>query len=153
METSELEYVGFWARFGATIIDTLLVMVITYPVLISIYGFEYFENTSLIAGSADFMIAWVLPFIATVLLWVGVQATPGKMVVSARVVDAKTGASMSVGQAIGRYLCYFVAILPLGIGIFWVAFDSKKQGWHDKMAGTVVVRHRHAGSRPVKFEG
>jgi uncharacterized RDD family membrane protein YckC len=80
------------------------------------------------------------------------QATPGKMAISARVVDASTGNTLSVGQSVGRYLAYFVSILPLGIGLLWVAFDSRKQGWHDKLAGTVVVRSKNRGPRPVKFE-
>ncbi|MFW2124742.1 RDD family protein, partial [Acinetobacter ursingii] len=45
-----------------------------------------------------------------------------------------------VGQGIIRYIGYIPATLVLFIGLIWVAFDSKKQGWHDKMAKTVVVR-------------
>lgn len=154
MEASNLEYVGFWSRVGAAIVDVLLVMLITFPPLISIYGWEYFnsEKTRFIAGPADFLISWVLPFVVTVLFWVWRQATPGKMVVSARIVDAKTGATISVGQAMGRYIAYFLSMLPFGLGILWVAFDPRKQGWHDKVAGTVVVRHRHASGQPVRFE-
>jgi uncharacterized RDD family membrane protein YckC len=62
------------------------------------------------------------------------------MVVSAKVVDAKTGGPLSPGQSVLRYLGYFVALFPLGLGILWVAFDARKQGWHDKLAGTLVVR-------------
>ena len=70
------------------------------------------------------------------------------MAFSARVVDAGTGKTLSAGQSIGRYLAYFVSALPLGLGLFWVAWDEKKQGWDDKLAGTVVVRgKRPAGSR------
>ncbi len=43
-------------------------------------------------------------------------------------------------QLIGRYLGYYVSIFALGVGFLWVAFDPRKQGWHDKMAGTVVIR-------------
>lgn len=154
MEVNNLEYVGFWPRVGAAIVDSLLIMVTTFPVLISIYGWEYLtsEKTGLIAGPADFLISWVLPFVVTVLFWVWKQATPGKMVVSARVVDARTGGNISVGQAMGRYIAYFLSILPLGLGILWVAFDPRKQGWHDKVAGTLVVRHRHASGQAVRFE-
>jgi uncharacterized RDD family membrane protein YckC len=42
-------------------------------------------------------------------------------------------------------------MLPLFIGILWVAFDPRKQGWHDKMAGTVVVRRRGGSAAPVRF--
>ncbi|MBL8320870.1 MAG: RDD family protein, partial [Acinetobacter sp.] len=43
-------------------------------------------------------------------------------------------------QSIIRYVGYFPAMMALFIGIFWVAFDKRKQGWHDKMANTVVIR-------------
>jgi uncharacterized RDD family membrane protein YckC len=150
----DLEYVGFWPRVGASLLDALLILLITVPTLVSIYGVDYFdsEKTGLIAGPSDFLVSWVFPFVLTVLFWVWLQATPGKMVVSARVVDAKTGGTLSVGQAMGRYIAYVLSVLPFGIGIIWVAIDPRKQGWHDKVAGTVVVRHRRAANQPVVFE-
>ncbi|MDH4312499.1 MAG: RDD family protein, partial [Gammaproteobacteria bacterium] len=48
-------------------------------------------------------------------------------------------------------LGYYVSMLPLMAGIVWVAFDPRKQGWHDKLAGTVVVRPRHRGPARVDF--
>ena len=92
-----------------------------------------------------------MPAVTVILFWLYKQATPGKMAVSARVVDARTGNSLTVGQSIGRYLAYFVAILPLFLGIIWVAFDPRKQGWHDKLAGTVVVRPKQRGPESVRF--
>ncbi|MGY1457564.1 RDD family protein [Luteimonas sp. A534] len=154
MQDQELEYVGFWARVGATIIDWIIILLVTLPLTVMIYGWEYFTNDEapFFAGPADFLISWVLPFVAVVLFWVYKQATPGKMAVSARVVDARTGNPMSVGQAIGRYIAYFVSTIPLFLGIIWVAFDPKKQGWHDKLAGTVVVRAQNRGPEPVRFD-
>ena len=70
------------------------------------------------------------------------QATPGKMAIGAKIVDAKTGGNASTGQLIGRYFAYYVSILPLMLGIIWVGIDPKKQGFHDKLAGTMVVRSR-----------
>jgi uncharacterized RDD family membrane protein YckC len=151
LETQHLEYAGFWARTGAGLIDGFLLLLITMPVLISIYGWEYLEAEDLVMGPADFLISWVLPALATVLFWLYKNATPGKMAIKAQVVDAQTGHSISVGQAMLRYLGYFLAILPLGLGIFWVAFDSRKQGWHDKIAGTVVVKRTNTGPEPVRF--
>ena len=156
MEDQDLEYVGFWPRVGAAIIDTILLVLVTWPILIAIYGWSYLsvdESKPFIAGPADFLISWVFPILAVVLFWVYKQATPGKMVISARVVDATTGQSLSFGQALGRYLAYFVSILFLFLGIVWIAFDPKKQGWHDILAGTVVVRPRNHGPRPVRFDG
>ena len=137
---SEFEYVGFWARIGASIIDTVLVVVICFPLLTLIYGEEYWSSTQLVQGPADLLLNWVLPAVAVVLFWVYRQATPGKMAIGARIVDARTGARPSTGQLIGRYFAYYVSLLPLMLGFIWVAFDARKQGWHDKLANTVVVR-------------
>lgn len=147
----DLEYVGFWARVGATLIDTVLLIVVTVPLLVAFYGWAYFESERLVLGPADFVISWVLPAVAVVLFWLSRQATPGKMAIGARVVDAATGKPMTPGQSVGRYVAYFASAIPLGLGLLWVAFDSRKQGWHDKLAGTVVVRPKRRGTQAVGF--
>ncbi len=153
MQNQAFEYAGFWARTGAAIIDSILMALITVPLLISIYGWAYFdgESTDLIAGPADFLISWVLPAIAVIVFWVLKQATPGKMAISAKIVDATTGQPASTAQLVGRYFAYFVSMIPLFLGIFWVAFDKRKQGWHDKLAGTVVIKKINTGPEPVRF--
>jgi uncharacterized RDD family membrane protein YckC len=100
----------------------------------------------------DFVVSWVLPAIAVIIFWKYRQATPGKMAISARIVDVQTGGAPTTQQLIVRYLGYFVSTVPFGLGLLWVAFDARKQGWHDKMAGTVVVRPRHRGPKPVSFD-
>lgn len=154
MTTDSVEYAGFWVRVGAALIDTVLFIVVALPLLVAIYGRSYFDasKTGFVAGIADFLISWVAPAVAVIAFWLYKQATPGKMAVSARVVDARTGNTLTVGQSIGRYLGYYVATLPLGIGIIWIAFDPKKQGWHDKLAGTVVIRSKTRGPEAVKFD-
>jgi len=139
-----VEYVGFWARVLATLIDTVLVTCVTLPLVIAVYGRSYFDASAsgVIVRPADFIISWVLPAVAIVLFWFFRQATPGKMAISAQVVDARTGGRLSVGQSIVRYRGYFVSTIPFGLGLLWVAFDPKKQAWHDKIAGTVVIRKR-----------
>lgn len=153
MQTQDMEYAGFWVRVGATIIDTLLIMAITFPLLVSIYGWDYFkaEKTGFIAGPADLLISWVLPAIVVIVFWIQKQATPGKMALSLRIVDATSGNKLSAGQCTWRYFAYFVSILPLCLGFIWVAFGKRKQGWHDKIAGTVVVRLKNRGPEPVHF--
>lgn len=147
----ELEYVGFWARIGASIIDSIIVVAVTYPLLFAVYGKEYFATQHIIMGSADVVLNYVLPAIAVIVFWVYKSATPGKMVIGARIVDAKTGAQPSTGQLIGRYAAYYVSLIPLGLGFFWVGWDARKQGWHDKLAGTVVVRTSNGARHPVTF--
>lgn len=108
MDESDVEYAGFWVRVGAAIIDTLLLMVITYPLLIAIYGWAYFGSEKVIMGPADFLISWVFPAVVVVWFWSQRQSTPGKAALSLRVLDADSGENLSIGQSIGRYLAYFV---------------------------------------------
>jgi uncharacterized RDD family membrane protein YckC len=150
-KADDLEYVGFWLRVGAALIDSLLVAIICFPLATWIYGWGYWTVGTLIQGPADVFINWVLPAVAILLFWIYRQATPGKIAIGARIVDAETGAAPSTRQLIGRYLGYYVSILPLMLGLIWVAFDPRKQGWHDKLAGTVVVRPRNRRTAPVRF--
>ncbi|RPI15656.1 MAG: RDD family protein [Lysobacterales bacterium] len=145
LDTSELEYVGFWPRVGASLIDTVLVAMIAWPVLTAVYGREYWTSDALLHGPVDFLVSWVLPAVAVMVFWVYRQATPGKMAIGARIVDAGSGAAPTGRRLFVRYLGYYVSTLPLLLGFLWVAFDPRKQGWHDKMAGTVVVRPRRRG--------
>jgi len=147
-ESEEIEYAGFWVRVVAALIDTILIVIITLPLLVAIYGMTYFEEAlgTLVLGIWDFLIFYVLPAVAVIVFWMYRSATPGKMAVKAKIVDAKTGEKPSTGQCVGRYFAYYVAFLPLGLGIIWVAFDKRKRGWHDLLAGTVVVREKHGGS-------
>lgn len=153
MTTVELEYAGFWSRTAAGLIDTVLTLMITLPLLIAIYGADtvFSDNTGLIAGPADFLISYVGPAIVSILFWMYRQATPGKMAVGARIVDATTGGVPTTGQYVGRYLAYLVSVFPLGLGLVWIAFDRRKQGWHDKLAGTVVIRSVRRGPEQVVF--
>lgn len=151
MNNVELEYVGFWLRVGAAIIDTILMLVIIAPVLTWIYGPGYWMSERLVHGSADVLFNWVLPAVAVILFWNYRQATPGKMVIGARIVDAKTGGKPSLGRLIVRYFGYIVSTVPLLLGIIWVGIDSRKQGWHDMLAGTVVVRPKSRG-KSVAFQ-
>ena len=151
MDTSNLEYAGFWIRLWASAIDSVLIGVIIWPVLTLIYGRQYWSSDKLVQGPVDILVSLVLPAIAIVVFWISRQATPGKMAISARIVDAKTGAPPTSAQLVGRYLGYYVSMLPLFMGMIWVAFDPRKQGWHDKLAGTVVVRQKR-GPTTVAFE-
>ncbi len=153
MDASEFEYAGFWIRVWASIIDSVLVMVIIFPILTAIYGGSYWLDPRWIKGPLDFIVSYILPAIGIVLFWISRQATPGKMAIGAQIVDAKTGGKPSTGQLLARYAGYYASIFPLFIGLIWVAFDSRKQGWHDKLAGTVVIRKKKGTTQAVQFDG
>ncbi len=136
------KYVGFWKRVIAALSDTLIVVVDSVPLLLAVYGTGYFSKVAKSGGFAgvwDFVVQVVLPAIAVILFWKFRGATPGKMAISAKIVDATTEGAPSPGQLIGRYFAYIVSILPLCLGLIWVAFDRRKQGFHDKLANTVVI--------------
>ena len=161
MEATELEYVGFWARVAATIIDLVLLEIVIDALMFAFYGPSYWlidwakfalhgpsywTGTDLIPGVIGFFLEWVFPAIAVIAFWIAKQATPGKMAISAKIVDANTGKAASNRQLIGRFVAYFVSLVPSGLGFLWAAFGKRKQGWHDKLAGTVVVRPKQRGN-------
>ena len=141
-------YAGFWVRVGATLIDALLIALVTMPIFVSVYGSGFFLSEEIVQGKVDFLLTWVLPAVAVITFWVLKSATPGKMVFSAVIVDARTGGKLSVAQCVGRYFAYIPATLVLFLGLIWVGIDKRKQGWHDKLASTVVIRKKPA---PVVF--
>ena len=144
-----IEYAGFWIRVVAYLVDAFLITLVTLPILYFVYGPTYFESDHLILGGVDILLSCVFPVVAVIAFWALKSATPGKMAFSAIIVDARTGAKPSVPQFIARYFCYIISALPFLLGFLWVAIDRRKQGWHDKIAGTVVIRQRPP---PVTFD-
>jgi uncharacterized RDD family membrane protein YckC len=142
MFMDEQDYAGFWIRTGAALIDSVLMLVVLLPAITLIYGKTYWDSDVFIHGFWDVVFNYILPAMAIILFWHYKSATPGKMVTGLAIVDAQTGGKPSTAQLIVRYLGYYVASIPLLLGIIWVGFDKRKQGWHDKMAGTVVIRRR-----------
>jgi uncharacterized RDD family membrane protein YckC len=137
-----VEYVGFWKRFLAFLIDSMILTVVLTPLLVAIYGLQYFDLEHQMSGQAgggwDLLLNLSL-IVITILFWRYRGATPGKMAISAKIVDAKTGGAPSTGRLVVRFFAYLASLLPLCLGFLWIAFDPRKQGFHDKIAGTVVV--------------
>lgn len=144
-------YAGFWLRLWASLIDLVLFSLWTIPLMYAIYGDAMLTSGKLILGPADVLINWVLPAVAVIVFWRRKQATLGKMAIRARIVDARTGGEPGTRQDIVRYFGYLLSLLPVGLGYLWIAFDRRKQGLHDKLAGTVVIREvarPRSGNRP-----
>jgi uncharacterized RDD family membrane protein YckC len=136
----DFEYAGFWMRFGAWVIDMVLLMVIVMPVMFAVYGQANMRVGYTPLGVVDVLMNYVLPIGTTLFFWRYKSATPGKLMLSLKVVDARTLGPMSWGQMIGRYFAYIVSMIPVFFGFFWIGWDAHKQGWHDKLAGTYVIR-------------
>jgi len=144
------EYAGFWIRVAATLIDTVILLLVLAVPLTLIYGSAYWSSAEPVKGIWDILLQYVLPIVLVVWFWTRYLGTPGKLVLGLRVVDARTGRALTTRQAILRYLGYYVSILPLMLGFIWVGIDRKKQGFHDKIASTVVLRDR--SREPVQIE-
>ncbi len=147
---NEQEYAGFWIRVGASLIDVVILLIVIAIPLTFIYGEDYWLGEQLIYGFWDVLINHIFPFVVTIWFWRRFFGTPGKMLTKLKIVDAETGNKMSLGQSIGRYFAYIISTLPLCLGFIWIGIDKKKQGWHDKLAGTVVVRSN--ATEPVAFD-
>ena len=150
---AEPRYVGFWARFLAMFIDNLWVGIVLVLVLFAVYGQDLMTMAMMTPDASGEMmgaaaqgaaggvlVQLFLPAILIVGFWVWKSATPGKMAISAKIVDAKTLGEPSAGQLIVRYVGYFISTFVFFLGFLWVAFDKRKQGWHDKIAGTLVIK-------------
>lgn len=98
---------------------------------------EFFITTTVqsLALIAAFAICWKI--------W---SSTPGKMLLKMKIVDAVTGLPITNRQIIIRSLGYIVSGAVFFMGIFWIGLDKRKQGWHDKMANTVVIFNKKDGS-------
>lgn len=133
------DYAGFWIRVGASFIDSIIFLALTIPLMYLVYGDAYFASEEFSLGGFDLTINYVFPFVATILFWMYKAGTPGKLMLKLCVVDDKTGNPPSFNQSLIRYIGYIVSTIPFFLGFFWVGWDKKKQGWHDKMAKTIVV--------------
>lgn len=151
-------YVGFWMRVVAGLIDIVILVLIAGLLLYWAYGSSYFTSLldaylaallggptaaaasrPMFVGLADVMINVVFPILLFLVFWRFGGATPGKMLISAKIVDAKTLGDPVAWQLLVRFLVLVVSVIPLGIVLIWVAFDRRKQGLHDKLARTVVI--------------
>ena len=137
----DVKYAGFWIRLGAVLIDLMVMGVVLYIPSTVIYGSEYWVGDQFFYGFWDLMFSYVLPLVGTIWFWLRFSGTPGKMVLKLKIVDAGTGNKLTFGQAIGRYFAYILSAIPFFLGYIWVGFDKRKQGWHDKLAGTIVIRN------------
>jgi uncharacterized RDD family membrane protein YckC len=133
-DTTAPVYVGFWKRALSYIVNGLLLGIVTGPIIYSGLDLETMQ-----VSSAGYIAQYVLPPLYFVVMWATKQTDVGKMIWSARIVDSETGGPVPGFRCFLRYIGTILSAIPFGLGFIWVGFDKRKQGWHDKIAGTVVV--------------
>ncbi len=127
------DFAGFWLRFGAFVIDGVVVWIIS--IILSVLTLA--SDTGPLA-----LFSLILPWLYY-WLFTGLKGqTPGKMAVGIKVIDAGGNVPGLGRAALRETVGKIISAIPLFLGYFWVAWDPKKQGWHDKLAGTYVTKSR-----------
>lgn len=155
-----MNYAGFWIRVGAYLIDWVILSVVQFGIL-AIFGESAFDAAATAASasaSSDSFLVNLIVLILGVVYFVGFessswQATLGKMALGLVVVD-EHGGRISFLRALGRYFAKILSAMILLIGFIMVAFTDRKQGLHDILASTLVVRGQPGmvGVDPGVFE-
>jgi uncharacterized RDD family membrane protein YckC len=137
-----LAYAGFWIRFVAYLIDSAILFAVLFVLSLGTGGFYKTDPvTGLPVANGSLQALAILVSVAYVVgFWGTRSATPGQMALGLCIVRAENGAPIDFSKALIRYVGYFISAIPLGLGLIWAGFDPRKQGWHDKLAGTFVVR-------------
>ena len=132
------DYCGFWRRFAANFLDGTILgaaykLVNTVLLAIaSLSGTDY-------PGFSDWMLSIIIFW--TYMIWFkGFKgATPGYNVFGIGIISIN-GTQVSIKQIIVRTIFSFFSVIPLGLGYVWIAIDANRQAWHDKIAGTYVIK-------------
>ena len=132
--SSSPDYAGFWQRAAALVIDWLLVTVVVTPVMVLGFGIREVEP-----GEWWELALFIALAVAVIGFWRYCGATPGKLALGMKVVDAKTGEAPATWRLALRFFGYFLSAFPLYLGFLWAIVDRRKQGWHDKIARTIVI--------------
>jgi uncharacterized RDD family membrane protein YckC len=144
LETKEVTVVGFGPRLAATLIDSAMVGFLSFMlafILGFIVIFTNMVNPGQVNGVLELLTVLCLLFFSIfyyIGFWTTDGQTMGKTIVGLKVIGTD-GTQLSVGRALLRYIGYIVSASLFSIGFLWAAFDPKRQGWHDKLAGTLVV--------------
>jgi uncharacterized RDD family membrane protein YckC len=130
-------------RVLATAFDmvVMLLVIMLVMVLADAQVWQVTVNSSAGIWTDVLTLITLVPFMYFVGCWAVFGASPGKMLLSLQVVDAETQGELSLGQCLLRYMGCVLNVLSFGFGIVGIFSATQPQGWHDRLAGTVVIRH------------
>ncbi len=148
-QPQQTNYGGFGLRFVAYLIDGVVLFIFQMIVGI-IFGIGMVGTMALDSYSGN-LVGMGMNLIMQLVLLVGYvlyfslmessknQGTLGKMALGLKVVD-RQGQRISFGKALGRYFSKILSVITLGIGYLMIIWDEKKQGLHDKVVDTYVIK-------------
>jgi len=133
-----VNYASFFRRFGAALIDGLL-LGFTVGLLVRLVFGAPAQNAGLFHPSN--LVVSLAGWAYQVFMINKYGATLGKMALGIRVQSELTGANLTLSEAVLREVVgKFLSGIALLIGYFWMIWDPKKQGWHDKLGKSVVIK-------------
>lgn len=162
----QVSYAGFWIRLVAYMVDAMILAVsitgvaVTIAIVVqaALYGVTGEGGSGVAGSSSDVTLSpvagalfWFFAFAVTVGYFVYFWSRGGTLGMRAfrlRVIDANTGQRVGIGRAILRSVGFVISAIPCYFGLVSAAFDVRKQGWHDKIATTVVVREWQSVTTP-----
>jgi len=127
-------YAGFWARFLAQIIDSIILFVIAGVAALVL---------ALALGEPALAYVLYIPIAIAYYSWGnGTGGTWGKQALGLRVVSRDAGGDIGIAAGLGRTIVWWLASLPFYLGWFWMLWDREKRCWQDHAAGSIVVKAR-----------
>lgn len=142
-EVRKIPVIGFGRRLAATLIDGTILFAATFLLtivvgLIGVFIDMYTVEKPAPVDKIGIICGLILSILYYVIAWSKSGQTVAKSVLGIKVIGAD-GQPLTRGKALLRYIGYVVSAIALSLGFLWIAFDKKRQGWHDKIASSYVV--------------
>ena len=139
---------GFWIRAVAYLIDTVILYLLA--IILTVVGIIALGIVSSGLGELDeerilglmgplYLFNTIITIVYFTYFHGSIGQTPGKMLCRLKVVRIN-GESLGYGRAFLRWMGYLPSSFVLCLGFLWAGWDKHKQAWHDKIAGTYVVK-------------
>jgi uncharacterized RDD family membrane protein YckC len=142
-------YGGFWIRVVAAIIDAIILRIVVAPISLIFGGLGFAGSVmgrvphvplAILGGGLTLIFLFFGSWLYEAFMESSsYQATLGKMIFGMKVTDL-SGRRISFERATGRHFAKWLSAMILGIGYIMVGFTERKQGLHDLLAGTLVLR-------------
>ena len=142
-------------RLGAFLVDGLILSAVGWLITVIFVAFGFAIDQTIFGEGAEvfsysaaghgviWLVIWIIGIAIEVMYFVAFWAwkgqTPGKIALGIKIIRTD-GSSLSWGRAFLRYLDYIISVITIYIGFTWIVFDGRRQGLHDKVADTYVVR-------------